>query len=408
MSLDTRAAQANPSTTAAAGSTRAPGAAERDAHFDNAKFVAIVLVGIGHAIGPLWEFRPAGALNLVIYGLHMPAFVLMAGYFSKNFDFTKRRVQRLISGVAVPYVAFELIYTALKKYTDGGHVDWSLLDPVWLNWFLATLFIWRLTSPIWRNVRWPFAIAVAVCLAANLSTFPGTFAMTRTLMMLPFFVAGMLLRREHFAALARTWVRVLAVVVLVVAYAGAYVVRPYVSTRLLYWADTATDLHTPYLEATALRIALLAGSFLLMTAFFALVPRRRTWFTTLGAGTIYAYLLHGFFHRAAEYFGVYDRLVSPWGFVLVVIVATIVMIALMTKPVRYCTRWLIEPRLDWAFTDGLDRVRQTGAHRAKAAPRDPPPARAIAPTAEPAPPRENEYAPRDGTHLRRETGRADS
>lgn len=388
MSLDTRAAQANPSTTAATGSSRVPGAAERDAHFDNAKFVAIVLVGIGHAIGPLWELRAAGALNLVIYGLHMPAFVLMAGYFSKNFDFSKRRIQRLTSGVVVPYLAFELIYTAVKKYTDGGHVDWSLLDPVWLNWFLAALFIWRLTSPIWRNVKWPFAIAVLVCLAANLGAFPGTFAMTRTLMMLPFFVAGMLLRREHFAMLARTWVRVLAAVVLVVAYAGAFVVRPYVSTKLLYWADTATDLDTPYVEATALRIALLAGSFLLVTAFFALVPRRRTWFTALGAGTIYAYLLHGMFHRAAEQFGVYDHLVSPWGFVLVVVVAAAVMIALMTKPVRLCTRWLIEPRLDWAFTEGLDRVRRTGAHRTGAKPQDRPRTPAIAADAEPAPTRE--------------------
>jgi len=371
---------------------------ERDAHLDNAKFVAIVLVGVGHAIGMLWELRAAGALNLVIYGFHMPAFVLMAGYFSKNFDYSKRRMQRLIGGVVVPYVVFQLIYVALAKWTGDG-ADWALLNPVWLNWFLASLFIWRLISPIWRNIRWPFAIAVGVCLAANLSTFPDTLSMTRTLMMLPFFVAGMLLRPEHFELLARTWVRVLAVVVLVVAFAGAYVIRPYVSTKLLYYSDTATDLHTPFLEATALRIALLAGAFVLMAAFFALIPRRRVWFTSLGAGTIYAYLLHGIPHRIAENYGWYDQFVSPWGFVLVTVVAALVTIALMTKPVRLATRWIVEPRLDWLFhTVSVGQARRSGAHRA----------RSHRPEPSPHPNAGNEYAPADGPTLRRASGHHDS
>lgn len=394
MSLDTRAARTSEQATAAA--PRPSGAAERDAHFDNAKFVAIVLVGVGHAIGDLWELRAAGATNLVIYGFHMPAFVLMAGYFSKNFDFSRRRVQRLITGVVVPYLVFQLVYVALAKWNGEG-ADWALLSPVWLNWFLAALFVWRLISPIWRNVRWPFAIAVAVALAANLSTFPDTLCITRTLMMLPFFVAGMLLRPEHFAVLARTWVRVLAVVVLVVAYAGAYVVKPYTSTELLYYSETATDLHTPYLEATALRIALLAGAFVLMAAFFALVPRRRTWFTSLGAGTIYAYLLHGILHRVAEHYGWYDHFVSYWGFAVVTIVAALVMTLLMTKPVRFATRWLIEPRLDWIFRSGTNgSTPRRGAHRASPA------------DAPPHPHAGNEYAPTDGPTIRRASGSPES
>lgn len=404
MSLDTRAARTSEQATAAP--PRPSGAAERNAHFDNAKFVAIVLVGVGHAIGDLWELRAAGATNLVIYGFHMPAFVLMAGYFSKNFDFSKRRVQRLIAGVVVPYLVFQLVYVALAKW-NGESADWALLSPVWLNWFLASLFVWRLISPIWRNVRWPFAIAVAVALAANLSTFPDTLCITRTLMMLPFFVAGMLLRPEHFAMLARTWVRVLAVVVLVVAYAGAYVVKPYTSTELLYYSETATDLHTPYLEATALRIALLAGAFVLMAAFFALVPRRRTWFTSLGAGTIYAYLLHGILHRVAEHYGWYDHFVSYWGFAVVTIVAVLVTTLLMTKPVRFATRWLIEPRLDWIFRSGtFGQTPRRGAHRASRRPTpELPPAPADSP---PHPHAGNEYAPTDGPTIRRASGSPES
>ena len=53
-------------------------------------------------------------------------------------------------------------------------------------------------------------------------------------------------------------------------------------------------------------LALFGCSLVLTACFFAWVPRRRMWFTALGAGTLYGYLLHGFLVKAADYQGWFD------------------------------------------------------------------------------------------------------
>src|SRR5947208_3298483 len=73
---------------------------QRDAFFDNAKYLAILLVAMGHSWEPLTDgSRTAEALYEIVYTFHMPAFIVISGYFSRNFDFRPDRVRRLITGV---------------------------------------------------------------------------------------------------------------------------------------------------------------------------------------------------------------------------------------------------------------------------------------------------------------------
>src|ERR1044072_9907119 len=89
---------------------RGEGAAQgkaRDAYFDNAKYLTIVLVACGHAWEPLtYGSRASMAIYLLVYAFHMPAFALISGYFSRTFDMAPKRLQRLVTGVVVPYVVF--------------------------------------------------------------------------------------------------------------------------------------------------------------------------------------------------------------------------------------------------------------------------------------------------------------
>ncbi|CAM5388862.1 hypothetical protein SGLAM104S_06176 [Streptomyces glaucescens] len=60
---------------------------QRDAFFDNAKYLAIVLVAIGHAWDPLkGGSRAAEGAYIVVYAFHMPAFIIISGFFSRGFD----------------------------------------------------------------------------------------------------------------------------------------------------------------------------------------------------------------------------------------------------------------------------------------------------------------------------------
>ena len=84
---------------------------QRDAFFDNAKYLAIVLVAMGHVWEPLRsDSRAVTALYMTVYAFHMPAFIVISGYFSRSFDASPRKVKRLITGVAIPYVVFETAY----------------------------------------------------------------------------------------------------------------------------------------------------------------------------------------------------------------------------------------------------------------------------------------------------------
>ncbi len=93
------------------GQTARPGGKQRDAFFDNAKYLAIVLVAMGHSWEPLkGDSRILEGLYTVVYSFHMPAFIIISGFFSRHFDMRPDRLKRLVTGVLVPYVVFETAY----------------------------------------------------------------------------------------------------------------------------------------------------------------------------------------------------------------------------------------------------------------------------------------------------------
>lgn len=108
---------------------------QRDAFFDNAKYLAIALVACGHAWEPLRDgSRTAAALYVFVYAFHMPAFIIISGYFSRSFTAKPAQLKRLVTGIAVPYLVFETAYTFFKRWAnDDPTHPISLLDP----WYLT-------------------------------------------------------------------------------------------------------------------------------------------------------------------------------------------------------------------------------------------------------------------------------
>ncbi|MFJ3669063.1 acyltransferase family protein [Streptomyces sp. NPDC090106] len=353
-----------------AGAGAAPGRPrQRDAFFDNAKYLAIVLVAMGHAWEPLRsDSRAVTALYTVVYAFHMPAFIIISGYFSRSFDASPEKIKRLITGVVVPYVVFETAYTFFTRWSDGEpDREISLLDPLYLTWFLAALFIWRLTTPIWRRVRWPLPIALAVAALATLTPSIGKdLDLQRTLQFLPYFVLGLCLRPAHFS-LVRQWrVRLLALPVLAGALVFSYWAVPRMDYAWFFHKDSAEHFAVPDWYGPLMTLALFGCSLVLVACFLSWVPGRRMWFTTLGAGTLYGYLLHGFVIQAANHWQWSDERFfrQPAGAIAVSVVAATVVTALCTAPVRRVFRCVMEPNMSWAFRKdrpeparpGLDHV----------------------------------------------------
>jgi fucose 4-O-acetylase-like acetyltransferase len=345
VSTDTRQPQADRELPAV------PPAKQRDPYFDNVKFLAVVLVVLGHAWYPLAGNRMVDAAHLFVYSFHMPVFILIAGYFSRRFATTRGKVRRLVVGVGVPYLVFEAAYPLYASLLDGKRFVWSPLSPYAIMWFLLALMMWRLSTPLWQQLRWPLPVAVAISLAAGTIQLPDQ-VVIRTLEFLPFFVGGLLLREEHFRLLRSRPVRAAAVLVTAAAAVTAILAEPHLNPEWFNYRLSDKDFGVAPIVAVAMRFAVLLCGMAMTAAFLALVPRRRMWFTDLGTGSMYVYLLHGFVVFGATYAGWYDwadELGRIGGPAVVTALGVAVTLVLASGPVRSAFRWVVEPRLEWAF-----------------------------------------------------------
>ncbi|MEV6395983.1 acyltransferase family protein [Streptomyces sp. NPDC051907] len=333
----------------------APPSSQRDAYFDNAKYLAIVLVAMAHAWEPLMDgSRLTRALYMVVYTFHMPAFILVSGYFSRSYTGKPHQLRRLLTGIAVPYVVFEIAYSLFARWAndDPGHPI-SLLDPFYLTWFLAALFVWRLATPLLRVIKWPLPVALALAsLAALTPNIGDDLNLQRVLQFLPFFVLGLCMKPEHFQLVRRREVRLLALPLFAVAGVVAYWAAPRMNLAWFYRGSSAQELGVPWWSGVVMTLAFFGCAVLLTAGFLAWVPRRRTWFTVLGAGTICGYVLHGFLVKAMGYSGLVEEnpwLSSPGGEIVVTLVAAAAVTLMCTPPVRRALRWATEPDMKWAF-----------------------------------------------------------
>ncbi|MFZ4272218.1 acyltransferase family protein [Streptomyces arboris] len=345
-----------PTTTAPARAEAPPAAAKRrDPYFDNVKYLAIVLVAVAHAWEPVMDgSRATRALYMIVYTFHMPAFILISGYFSRTFDMSSPKVKRLITGVAVPYVLFETAYSLFKRYVDDSpDTSISLVDPLYLTWFLIALFIWRVTTPIWLTLRHPLPVALAIAMLASISPDIGDdLDLQRVFQFLPFFVLGLLMKPEHFQLVRRREVRLLALPLFAGALLFAYWIAPRMQLGWLYRANSAQEMDAPWWSGAVMSLALFGCALALTIGFLAWVPRRHMWFTVLGAGTICGYLLHGFLIKGAVYTGLFDRhtwLSGPVGLVLVSVVAAGAVTLMCSPPVARALKFATEPDMKWAF-----------------------------------------------------------
>lgn len=338
--------------------THAPTPAKRRvAYLDNARFWVMILVVIGHPLLYLTSIPTARALYYWIYLFHMPLFALISGYISRNFVGTRKQLRRTVSTLVVPYFLIETTYQVLNRRLaehNGNPIDspMMLLSPKWVAWFLAALFIWRLSTPLWRALRHPIIVSVVISVLAPLTEIPNVLAMPKALGMLPFYVIGMHFTMKRFHLLSETRVRLGAGAVIVVSMVICWFGAPHWYLSWQKWRLSYAELNVTPLEGMLYRTVLLAAGVALCLAILSLVPWRRSWTSPLGERTLYCYLLHGFVVIAlAKWLHVFDRML-PWGgwAILATLAGAVVLaILLMTKPVAVVFRPLFEPHLRWLF-----------------------------------------------------------
>ncbi|WP_298861695.1 acyltransferase family protein [uncultured Microbacterium sp.] len=374
-------ADQHPPETASTGAIPRP--RRRVPFWDNARFICVALVVVGHGTQRLiYDSDTSYAFYLLIYAFHMPAFAIISGYFSKSASPTRRQMARVITDILVPYVIFEGLWT-LTKWLVEGHANPNLTEPSWTLWFLLALGIFRLVLPYLSLLRWPLLWALGISIGVGyLGNVDSTFSLSRTLGLMFYFTLGWWLREHDIVRRFRLidfrpwWLRACAVAAFAVWGFTCWRWLPFwddIDLRFwFFYDDSYADLTADQWWAGGIRLGLMGLSLILCASFFILVPRGGLWWTTLGQYTMYVYLLHSFVLYPFRESGVLRGLDPTWIWLpLITVLAVAIAFATASRPVRRLFRPLIEPRPRWMFTDsalasGSDhRSDPTGSRRSR-------------------------------------------
>ncbi|WP_241961168.1 acyltransferase family protein [Salinibacterium hongtaonis] len=346
--------------------------------WDNARFIAVTLVVVGHGIQrQMAESDVALVIYLAIYTFHMPAFAIISGYFSKSAPPGERQMVKVITDILLPYFIMETIWTVVKLLQGTGEVNPT--TPSWTLWFLLALGIFRLILPYLALLKWPLLLAIAVSVGVGyFANVDNTLSLSRAFGILPFFVLGWRLRewglvdRWRFATTSLWWARSVAIalfaalITVLAVYADLW--REIDLRFWLFYDESYSDLGGQWWSGFV-RLALIALAVLFSAAFFVLVPRSTTAITKLGQGTMYVYLLHSFvLYPLRESTFLRDHSSVPW-IIATIVGCVLLSVVLASKPVRRVFRPLVEPRPTWLFRSppshlsGESRIDPTGSRR---------------------------------------------
>lgn len=308
----------------------------------------IFLVVFGHFIRSFIENDPyVLALYKTLYTFHMPAFIIVSGFFAKGF-YKKGYIPKLVKKLILPYLLFQVIYSIYYYFLYNKHsLTIDIYNPQWSMWFLLSLFCWNILLYLFvRKWKLPqnkglfiaFAVGISIGFVDGVSNY---LSLSRTFVFFPLFLLGYYMRKEHFSKLRMGKVRIAATVIPAAVLVFMFLVPEFSDKWLLgsksYEQLGGKDLLSP-LARSMVYVLNIAMSF----SFFAFVPKSRHFFTKWGASTLYVYLIHGFFVKFFRESPYQDLLPPIQSITLLVAASFILTVVLSSRPLTSLTQPLIE------------------------------------------------------------------
>jgi fucose 4-O-acetylase-like acetyltransferase len=307
--------------------------------------VLVTIVVVGHMIVLVPPGDEQSRTYDFIYSFHIPAFVLITGYLSKSFRYSRRHLWALLTTLVVPYVVFSWLMIQWRYALDQVPPDLEWFqNPRWPMWYLVATVIWRLLTPVLR-LHWVMVpIAFAVSLLGGLTN-QEQFDLNRVMGFLFFFVLGLHMRAEHLALLRRRFVWIAGIVGMLFLWWLAARTDRYWATQFLYFRAPYAELGVSDAEGMWIRARLIGVALIGSAAALSLVPHRRSFLTAMGAWTLVVYLCHGFVVRYLEYLGYEEWMpgTSWWSVIITVAVGIALAMFLAWGPVARTLNYVVDP-----------------------------------------------------------------
>lgn len=326
----------------------------RIALWDNARFVAIALVVLGHALTKtVAETDSSFVLYVTIYLFHIPLFVFLSGFFASAEAPTPERIKSVVVDLLIPYLIFEFIWSMIQS-VQAEQFLFNPLRPSWTLWFLLSLAAWRILLPYLVQIPMPLLVSTVLAVWSGYWSVDQTLSLSRTLAFLPFFVLGWHAKAWGFQAwwqsrsprqvvIIRTSGMVWLVGVLTLVWQSRDVLREW-GIRKLLTADTGyVDAGFEQWFAGGFRVGLFVLATTMIGAFVVSMPRRHLWISSLGAGTMTVYLLHSFVLAPLRATPVLSGSLSWWHLALIVVGSIALTVVLALPATQRAVKLLIRP-----------------------------------------------------------------
>ncbi|WP_414047856.1 acyltransferase family protein [Macrococcus equi] len=272
---------------------------ERDHYFDNARFFLIVLVVFGHLLRSfISESHFLQALYMFIYSFHMPAFVLISGYFAKGIH-KPGYILKVTKKLLLPYIIFQSFYAFYYYFIDDVNtIDLNPFDPQWAMWFLLSLFSWQMLLFFIKDFNPFITITAAFLVGIAVGYFDfinNTLSLSRTFVFFPLFLIGYYAQPDQFKYVRNKRFVPLSIFMLCIVFIFYLLTdfnfewlfgsKPYVKLE-----HSASDIYSGVKRAIIYCIILVST-----ISFLNIVPNRKLPLTYIGSRTMFIYLLHGLF-----------------------------------------------------------------------------------------------------------------
>lgn len=314
----------------------------RDKRIDSIKGLLIVLVILGHVITTLDNVnRINHAVMGLIYIFHMPLFILISGYLTKNpSEQSARDMWSGVGSIAITLAIFQLL-TAIRVEATGGSF-WKIMNafPFGALWYILCLVYWRIMlyytpSALLKRPVLYLGLALIVTLASGFTRLGNFMAMQRCLNFYFFFLLGYYYRQGAISP--RWWkANALHAALLIMLMPLIFWLYPRCG-NIMNGADYYTIKDLPQ------KCMILICSVTMSLLVFNLM-REIKLFTHLGKDSLFYYLYHFFIiSLIIKPIAAYSNFPSTLPFMLLYTAVIVAIIYLMGKVPFF--RWLTRPFL---------------------------------------------------------------
>lgn len=219
----------------------------------------------------------------------MPLFTFVSGYFCTK---SKRTTQEKVIKIFKIYLGVQIFYFLLNKFVFSSSLTLEFFTPQWTMWYLLSLIFWYILSDYIKDKKKWLILSLIVSLAIGFDDSVGSYAsVSRTFFFLPYFVAGMMFKKEYLEKLKNYRIHLLlsSIVVLFVLY----LLKDGTMLELLFEYTKYGFYYDNRLFPFFIRIFHYIGSFILGVLILSFIPSKATKLHTIGQNSLIMYVCHG-------------------------------------------------------------------------------------------------------------------